>query len=277
MEEDRMRRKALLTLALGASLAAVPARAQGPLHTVGKDAWCDDDGDRGDDNERHCEVREASWPGSSARTDVDASPNGGIDVRGWDRPEVKVQAKVVAMAQTAGEAGDLAGQVQIETGGTIHATGPKGTRHSHWWVSYRLWVPRKASLGLRSVNGGISVREVAGAVEFETTNGGISLEAVGGRVQGRTTNGGLDIRLAGSGWAGEGLDVTTTNGGVTLGVPVDYNARIETGTTNGGLQVDFPVTLQGRIDRKHLSFEVGKGGPLVRAVTTNGGVTVRKR
>ncbi len=50
-----------------------------------------------------------------------------------------------------------------------------------------------------------------------------------------------------------------------------------TGTTNGGLDVDFPVTLQGRIDRKHLTFDVGKGGPLVRAMTTNGGVEVRKR
>jgi hypothetical protein len=245
---------------------------------VAGDAWCDEDSHHGDDaRERHCEVREATWAGSSARTDVDASPNGGIEVRGWDQSEVKLQAKVVAMADTSAEAGDLASQVQVETGATIHATGPKGTRHSYWWVGYRLWVPRKASLGLRSVNGGISVREVAGAVEFETTNGGIELDALAGHVQGHTTNGGLNIRLAGTAWTGDGLDVTTTNGGITLRVPVDYNARIETGTTNGGLEVDFPVTLQGRIDRKHLSFEVGKGGSLVRAVTTNGGVTVRKR
>jgi DUF4097 and DUF4098 domain-containing protein YvlB len=105
-------------------------------------------------------------------------------------------------------------------------------------------------------------------------HGGVGIR---GRVQGRTTNGGLDIRLAGSGWSGVGLDVTTTNGGVTMAVPADYNSRIETGTTNGGLDVDFPVTLQGHIDRKHLTFDVGKGGPPVRAMTTNGGVEVRKR
>jgi hypothetical protein len=272
-----VRKTALLVFGLASCLVPAPARAQGPLHTVASDAWCDDDGGRGDDRERHCEVRETTWAGSSARTEVDASPNGGIEVRGWDRPEVKLRVKVVAMAETPAEAGELAGQIQVETGGTIHATGPKGTRHRHWWVSYRLWVPRKASLGLRSVNGGISVREVAGALEFETTNGGISLDDVAGHVQGRTTNGGLDIRLAGGGWTGEGLDVTTTNGGVTLAVPVDYDARVETGTTNGHLDVDFPVTLQGRIDRKHLTFDVGKGGPLVRAMTTNGGVEVRKR
>jgi hypothetical protein len=272
-----MPRTNLLTLALGASLTAAPAWSQGTLHVVGNDAWCTDEGDHGGDKERHCEVREATWAKGSARTAVDASPNGGIEVLAWDRPEVKLRAKVVTMAPTAAEAGDLAGQVQVETTGTIHASGPKGTRRSHWWVSYKLWVPRKASLGLRSVNGGISVRGVAGAVEFETTNGGISLDAVAGHVQGRTTNGGLDIRLAGGGWTGEGLDVATTNGGITLALPVDYNARVETGTTNGGLHVDFPVTLQGRINRKHLTFDVGKGGPPVRAMTTNGGVKVSRR
>jgi hypothetical protein len=273
-----MRRIALLALALGSWLGAGLVRAEAPLHVVPNDAWCSDDSDQGgDDRERHCEVREATWAAGTARIDADASPNGGIEVRGWDRPQVKLRAKVVAVARTAGEASDLADQVQIDTVGGIRATGPRGTRRSHWWVSYELSVPRKASLGLRSVNGGISVRDVAGAVSFETTNGGVRLHEVAGRVHGHTTNGGLDIRLAGTAWAGEGLDVATTNGGVTLAIPADYNARVETGTTNGRLEVDFPVTLQGRIDRKHLAFEVGKGGPLVRATTTNGGVVVRKR
>jgi Toastrack DUF4097 len=275
--EDPLRKTARLALTLGASLATAAAWAQGPLHVVANDAWCDGEGDHWSESERYCEVREATWAAGSARTDVDASPNGGIEVHGWDRSSVKLEAKVVAMAETVAAAHDLADQVQIETGANVRATGPTVTRHRHWSVTYRLSVPRKVSLGLRSVNGGISVSDVAGAVEFETMNGGIRLDAVGGRVEGRTTNGGLDIRLAGLGWSGEGLDVTTTNGGVTLAVPADYNARVETGTTNGGLQVDFPVTLQGRIDRRHVSFEVGKGGPLVRALTTNGGVTVRKR
>jgi hypothetical protein len=275
--EDPLQKTAGLALTLVASLAAGAAGAQEPIHVVANHAWCDRDGDQEWGRERYCEVREATWAGSSARTEVDASPNGGIEVRGWDRPSVKLEAKVVAMAETVAEARGLVDQVQVETGPTVRATGPTATRHRHWSVTYRLSVPRRASLGLRSVNGGISLTDVTGAVRLETTNGGIRLDDVGGRVEGRTTNGGLDIRLAGSGWTGEGLDVLTTNGGVTLAVPADYNARVETGTTNGGLQVDFPVTLQGRIDRRHVSFEVGKGGPLVRALTTNGGVTVRKR
>ena len=111
----------------------------------------------------------------------------------------------------------------------------------------------------------------------KVVNGGIDLANIGGSVRGRTTNGGLNVHLEGNGWSGDGLDLTTTNGGVTLSVPENYNARVETGTTNGELSVDFPITLQGRINRKQLSFDVGRGGPLIRAVTTNGGIEVRKR
>jgi hypothetical protein len=271
-----MQKTGVLVAALGLALLAAPARAQGGFSLASDDAWCDDDGRWGDESVRHCEVREATWAGGAGATDVDAGPNGGIEVRGWDRHEVRVRAKVVAVAPTAAEAADLAGQVRIGTSGQVHATGPRGSRRGHWWVSYRLDVPRQARLSLRSVNGGISLRDVAGTADLATTNGGLHLRAVGGRVTGRTTNGGLDVELAGAAWAGEGLDVETTNGGVNLSIPAGYNARVETGTTNGGLDVDFPLTLQGRINRKHLSFDVGKGGALVRAMTTNGGVQVRR-
>jgi len=95
-------------------------------------------------------------------------------------------------------------------------------------------------------------------------------------MHGRTTNGGVKVALTGSQWDGEGLDVTTTNGGVVLEVPSDYNAHLETGTVNGGVRMDFPVRVQGRLDRE-LSTDLGSGGPTIRARTTNGGVVVKRR
>ncbi len=97
-----------------------------------------------------------------------------------------------------------------------------------------------------------------------------------GTVHGRTTNGGLSIELAGARWDGEGLDVATTNGGVTLAAPDDYSARLEVGTTNGGIHVDFPVMISGKI-QKELSTTLGSGGALIRVKTTNGGVTLTRR
>jgi DUF4097 and DUF4098 domain-containing protein YvlB len=104
----------------------------------------------------------------------------------------------------------------------------------------------------------------------------VKIADAGGSMHGRTTNGGVQVALSGSSWDGEGLDVTTTNGGVVLEVPSDFNAHLETGTVNGGVNMDFPVRVQGRLGRD-LSTDLGSGGPTIRAKTTNGGVTVRRR
>ena len=47
-------------------------------------------------------------------------------------------------------------------------------------------------------------------------------------------------------------------------------------TVNGRVNVEFPVTVQGAIDRQ-LSINLGSGGALVRAVTTNGGVSIKRK
>ncbi len=267
-----MKRLAVLVAAL--VLCSGPASAQAVFKSLDADPWCrerETDADR----ESRCEVREATWPSLGERLSIDASPNGGIEVVGWDRSEVKVRAKVVAVADSADEAARMAAEVRIDTAGTIHAEGPPGGRYAHWWVSYQAFVPRRSDVQLESTNGGIRLTDVAGRIAFRTTNGGVSLTRVAGDVQGRTTNGGVEVRLAGSEWQGQGLDIQTTNGGVTLTVPDDYNALLETGTTNGRLRLDFPVTVQGEV-KQRVSARLGRGGAPVRVTTTNGGVTVRR-
>jgi hypothetical protein len=59
-------------------------------------------------------------------------------------------------------------------------------------------------------------------------------------------------------------------------LPSEYNAHLETATVNGGMQIDFPVTVRGKIGRR-LSIDLGGGGRTVRAVTTNGGVVIKRR
>jgi hypothetical protein len=246
---------------------------------VGSDTDPCRDNNSGDrDYERFCEVRESTMPAGALN--VDAGQNGGISIEGWDRNEIRVRAVVQASAREASEARALAGQVQVQAGGgRVYATGPDNNRNREWWsVSYRINVPRKNDLDLRASNGGITIVGVSGNMRFDTTNGGVKLEDIGGRVNGETRNGGLNVTLSGSRWDGEGLDVETSNGGVTVSIPEGYNAEFETRTVNGGLRIDFPITVQGELTgRRGLSTTLGAGGPLIRARTTNGGVTVRRR
>ena len=67
----------------------------------------------------------------------------------------------------------------------------------------------------------------------------------------------------------------TSNGGVTVDIPQNYNAEFETRTVNGGLNIDFPITVQGELtSRRGITTTLGSGGPPVRVRTTNGGVRV---
>jgi hypothetical protein len=246
---------------------------------VGSDADPCRDNNWGDrDYERHCEVRESTMPAGALN--VDAGQNGGISIEGWDRNEIRVRAIVQASAREAGDARSLAGQVQVQSGGgRVYATGPDNNSRREWWsVSYRINVPRQNDLDLRASNGGITIVGVTGNMRFDTTNGGVRLQDIGGRVNGETRNGGLNVMLSGNRWDGEGLDVETSNGGVTLAIPDGYNAELETRTVNGGLRIDFPITVQGELtSRRGITTTLGSGGPLIRARTTNGGVKIARR
>jgi Toastrack DUF4097 len=269
-----MLRHSLLTLTAVVAVA-LPASAQTRDRGRTGDTDCNDRyGDR--DRASYCEMREATLPGANP-IDVDAGRNGGIRVRGWDRNDVLVRAKVVAWADTDAEARALVRGVQVETtGGRVRAYGRDGSSDGGWSVSYDIQVPRAAVLALQTRNGGISIADFRGTATFRAQNGGVSLTDVGGDLRGGTTNGGVTVDLSGDRWEGAGLDVETRNGGVRLTVPSNFSAELETGTTHGGLNIDFPVTVTGTLNR-HLTTTLGAGGAKIRAITTNGGVTVRRR
>jgi DUF4097 and DUF4098 domain-containing protein YvlB len=227
----------------------------------------------------HCEIKEQTLPAGGAIT-VDGGANGGISIKGWERNEILVRAKIETRAPTKVEADQLAGAIRIETAAlNIRAEGPQSRDDYQWYVSYEIFVPRRSDLSLQAHNGGLSITDVNGKIDFKTVNGGVSLKRVGGTVRGSTTNGGVHVELSGGRWDGEELNVSTTNGGVNLVVPNNYSAHLETSTTNGNVSSDFPLnvplTERGRLP-KDISVDLGSGGPTIRAKTTNGGVRVGK-
>lgn len=258
-----------LMFGAGCSMAAQSARV---------DDWKDScRHNHGDDQEHFCETRDVTLPASSSLS-VDGRQNGGVTVHGWDKNTIQVIAMIDTWAEDEKDAEAMARDVVVHTDhGEVHADGPdRYGRHSSWSVSYEVWAPRHTELSITARNGGITVDDMDARMELETTNGGLHLTDVDGDVRGTTTNGGVTAELTGDRWHGAGLDLRTRNGGVRLVVPDSYSAQLETGTVNGSLNVDFPITVQGSIGRR-ISTRLGSGGATIRAMTTNGGVSIRKR
>jgi DUF4097 and DUF4098 domain-containing protein YvlB len=259
-----------LTLALVVSASTLSALQ--PKQTLN----CDDHGGSSR-RANYCEMREQTVSAAGGVITVDASPNGGISIKGWDRAEVLVRAQIRTSAASDAEARDLARQVNVQTAGAqIRSDGPKGDHDRSWSVSYEVFVPARSSANVKTVNGGININDVVGSLEFQTVNGGVNLKRVGGSVRGQTTNGGLNIELAGDHLEGQGMEVKTTNGGVNIVVPQNFSAQLEAETRNGGIHTDTPaiVPASNRPER-HVSMALGRGGAMMKITTTNGGVNIK--
>lgn len=250
---------------------------------LSEDEWC-----RQDRRADFCEVREETLRNLST-LDLDARGNGGVAIRGWDRSDIQMRARVTVWDDSRDAAAQVAKQIQITTnGGLIRADGPRRDRdrrsfrdwdeNRYWSVAYELHVPRKADVRVDATNGGIVVEDVRGRIDAHTVNGGIVLGDVNGDIRGETVNGGLRVELANEKWDGPGLDLKTVNGGVTLAVPSGFSGELDASTSNGGISVDFPITISGLMNnRRQIRGTLGSGGPRIRLSAVNGGISISRR
>src|SRR4030095_3311302 len=130
----------------------------------------------------NCEMREQTLAPSGPIA-IDGRENGGVAIKGWEQNQVLVRARVQTAAVTAEEAAELANQVRIEVSGSkIFASGPDSGKNLQWDVSYEIFVPRRSDVSVETHNGGISIADVSGRLDFNATNGGVVLKRVGGNV-----------------------------------------------------------------------------------------------
>lgn len=209
--------------------------------------------------------------------------NGGIDVRSWNKPEIKLFARIRTGGRDDQEAEELLQEVdiKIESSGKhvdIYTDAPRrvfqGKRSVT--VSYELTVPEKIDLDLRTVNGRVDVDGIAGEVRVTTTNGGVDVRRVDGAIQAATTNGGIHAELLTFNGRAD-LEFRTTNGAITVTMPKDVKGTLDAETTNGAIDIDFPVTVQGRLSKRSIRGELNGGGPVtIMLHTTNGSIRVRE-
>jgi hypothetical protein len=245
---------------------------------LSNDDWCREV-DRGNRYATSCDVREQTLSRVNL-LDVDPGGNGGIRIRGTSGSTTRVRLRITGHARDERDARELVEDVRVSMdGGRIRASGPESDGDRWWNVQVEIETPRDTPLALSTRNGGIAIEGVSGRTRFETSNGGVSLVEMSGDVQGRTANGGVRVVLDGSRWQGEGLNVETTNGGVHMELPANYNAELHTETRNGGVDIDFPITVRGRLSdaRRRIDTTIGSGGAPLRVRTVNGGVRIVRR
>ena len=188
-----------------------------------------------------------------------------------------MRARVEASGDTEGAAAILASRVMIDgSGGQVRASGPESADNSWWSVSYEIFVPQATDLTLKTLNGGLTISDVRGQIQFDALNGGVHVKRVAGEVSGKTMNGGIDVELAGAIADWRQMELSTIMAALPSQcrriTPLASRRRPEWDTFSRTFHCPrIPTREFGSLD-----FNVGSGGPPIHITTGNGGIRLKR-
>ena len=235
--------------------------------------------------------------------------NGGVLLRGWDQPNVKVKICKAGVGYSHAEADAALKAIQVTVnGGDVRSSGPGDVRDDsdhndsdqRTWVQYIVQVPANISTEMTTWNGPLSILNVKGSVSARTQNGPISFkhssgtltaEAHNGPIEVRDSsgkltlsaqNGPLDIELANQNWQGAGLEARTHNGPIDLKVPSNYQSGIDVQTSGRApVSCDLKTCEQNRgawdnndDGERHIRLGASDQPVLIKMSTENGPVSI---
>lgn len=206
---------------------------------------------------------------------VRASNEGGVTVRGWDRPFARLTVCKSAVALSDVQAKNALDKISVVVkNGEIAALGPEMSGTQTWWVHMILHVPRSANLDVAAANGGIAIRNMNGRVTARATNGGISLASVTGDSNVSTENGGISLDKIGG-----KINATSQNGPISLKVRDTNAPSIEAQTDDTGeilchLKNCSEASAKWAADRKHV--RIGGSGPSIRLTSYTADIMIEQ-
>lgn len=200
---------------------------------------------------RHVETRdhEFVFPPEGALEVV--TTNGSVEIhrrRGLEA--IKVRAEIKAASEERLDDTVIVAD-PLPDGTLVISVSWPGERRSGEGCSFEIDTPDVSGVRVKSGNGGISLENLSGPADLETSNGSIEVKDHDGTVEARTSNGRIDLEDV------TGLIVArTSNGKIEV---EDAGATVDVGTSNGRISI---------------SLDDDNAGP-VKAHTSNGRVKVR--
>src|SRR4051812_36042493 len=130
--------------------------------------------------------------------------NGGVLLRGWDQPNVKVKVCKAGIGINDAEAKNALSSIRVEFGtGSVRAIEPDSNSRDrngdddeprHSWVQLIVQIPANISTEMTTWNGPLSIQSVKGTVAAHTQNGPISFKHSSGTLNAEAHNGPIEVK-----------------------------------------------------------------------------------
>jgi DUF4097 and DUF4098 domain-containing protein YvlB len=199
--------------------------------------------------------------------------NGPVEVQGWDKNEVEIDAVKVAK-ENESDIDRVSIEIDAQPYDVSVTTRYPQDEGVEVAVFYTVHVPHGAHVEhLTTINGTLKVAGVEWLADLHTVNGNIEVYEGGGGVHAHTTNGNVHLELLHS-LDDKGMAAETTNGSVLLAVPQNVQANLEARSMNGSFYSELPLALESSLRPRETRGKFGKGGVPIRLNTVNGGIRI---
>ena len=229
--------------------------------------------------EQHTARFEKKWPATNV-THLDVKEiDGTISVDGNSPGEITMVAVVHARGVRPNSQKEYQGYFQTELdGSTLTVRTPGEHQHMHFgWgrdvrVDYEIRVPPTVALELRTVNGRIETRAIAGQTAASTINGEVDIEATGlNEVAAKTVNGRVQARFLDD---FHGARLGTVNGRVVAILPAGASFLGDFTQVNGDFEAAFPLNIHSHPGSRRVSGDVNGGRYALKITTVNGDIKI---
>ncbi len=201
-----------------------------------------------------------------------ANINGSVEITGWDRNEVQIDAVKTAIDQQRLDEA----RIEVETSSNsveIKTRYPEDHTNNHAAsVHYTLHVPQNARLDrIDLVNGSLDVQKLTGEIDANLVNGKLRASDLTGEADLATVNGTIEANYT-SLTNVRDIKLKSVNGSIDLTLPPSPNAEVSASVVNGSITTDFPLTVKGHLVGKSLNGTLGSGGLQIELSNVNGGI-----
>ncbi|TWX48069.1 DUF4097 family beta strand repeat-containing protein [Colwellia hornerae] len=210
-----------------------------------------------------------------------ANINGGVDIQGWDKTEIKITATITAENQADRDRISLdfsenSRGVSVET--NYQKQSSWGHNNSSGKVDYTVMVPFGVALtDITLVNGSLEIDNVQGEIKASTVNGAIKVQGLAANLELNSVNGSIKATYLKVDNSIDNIELTTVNGSIKLYMPGEFNAIINAETMHGSIDTAFGLSSEKKMfSGRHLSGTVGSGDITINLESVNGSIKVLK-
>jgi DUF4097 and DUF4098 domain-containing protein YvlB len=198
--------------------------------------------------------------------------NGGVEITGWDRNEVQIDAVKTASDQQ--KLDDL--KIEVNAGSSSVEIKTRYPEHlinnNPGSIQYTLHVPQNARIDrINLVNGSLTAQKLTGEINANLVNGKVLATDLTGEADLATVNGSIDATYNSLKDVRE-IKLKSVNGTVNLTLPPSPNADVDASAVNGTITTDFPLTVKGHFVGKSMSGTLGSGGVHIELNNVNGSI-----